>query len=166
MYSDVRTLWVMIDNCTATLKKEPEFASVVLNPTDVRGGSKDPLDHVWDAEMRLVELFFRIRNAASIWSEICSSVTDIGRGTEQQESTMILGRPVMMLRVRSSEYKDHQVRTKVSRFATVAEGSSLRTWSPSVYAKRRAIPMIVHALSIRQYFYLRAPEVGSGLHTG
>lgn len=127
VYSEVRTLWVMIDNCTAALKKVPEFASVVPKPTGVRGGSRVPLDHVWDVEMRLAELLFRILNAASIWSEICSSVTGIGRGTEQQESTTILGRPVMMLRVRSSEYKDHQVRTRVSRFAAVAEGSSLRT---------------------------------------
>lgn len=127
VYSELSTLCVMIDNCTAALKNEPEFASVVPSPTGVRGGSMYALGHVWDAEMRLVELLFRIRNAASIWSEICSSVTGIGKGTEQQESTMILGRPVMMLRVRSSEYNDHQVRTNVSRFAAVAEGSSLRT---------------------------------------
>jgi hypothetical protein len=85
------------------------------------------LDHVWDVDMRLVELLFRIWNAASICSEICSSVIGIGKGTEQQESAMILDRPVMMLRVRSSEYKDHHMRTKVSRFAAVAERSSLRT---------------------------------------
>lgn len=117
----------MIDNCTAALKYEPEFVSVVPSPTGVRGGSMGPLDHVWGVEVGLVELLFRIRNAASIWSEICSSVTGIGKGTEQQESTMILGRPVTMLRVRSSEYKDHHVRSKDSRFAAVAEGSSLRT---------------------------------------
>ena len=127
VYSKVRTVWVMIDNCTVALRKEPEFTSVELNPTGERCGSMEPLDRVCDAELRLVELLLRIRNAASIWYEICSSVTGIGRGTEQQESTTILGRPVMMLRVRSSEYKDHQVRTRVSRFAAVAEGSSFRT---------------------------------------
>jgi hypothetical protein len=121
-----------------------------------------PLAPVWDVETRLVKLLFRIWNAASIWAEICSSVTGIGKGTEQQESTMILGRPVTMLRVLSSEYKDHQVRTKLSRFAAVAEGFTLRTCSPSAYAKRTATPAIVHALLVIQHMSI---EVYSGNET-
>lgn len=54
----------------------------------------------------------------------------IGNGTEQHESTMMLGRPVMILRILSSEYKLHQVCTNVSRFDAFAEGSSFRTWRP------------------------------------
>lgn len=54
----------------------------------------------------------------------------IGNGTEQHESTMMLGRPVMILRILSSEYRLHQVCTNVSRFDAFAEGSSFRTWRP------------------------------------
>jgi hypothetical protein len=133
------------------VKNEPEFVSVVPSPTCVRGGSMGPLAPVWGVEIRLVKLLFRIWNAASIWASICSSVIGIGKGTKQQESTMILGRPVTMLRVLSSEYKDHHVRIKLSRFATVAEGFTLRTWSPSAYAKRTATLTIVHALSNIQH---------------
>lgn len=66
----------------------------------------------------------------------------------------MLGRPVTTLRVRSSKYRLHHVRTSVSRFDVVADGSSLRTWRPRVYAKRMAIPIIVHALSNSQHIFL------------
>ena len=78
----------------------------------------------------------------------------------------MLGRPVMMLRVRSSKYRLHHVRTSVSRFAAVADGSSLRTWRPGVYAKRRAIPIIVQALSYGQQILLEVVEAGWSRLTG
>lgn len=78
---------------------------------------------------------------------MASSGIAIGSGTEQQESTTVLGRPVMMLRVLSSEYKLHHVCTRDSRFVALAEGSSFLTWRPREKADRRAIPTIVHALA-------------------
>jgi hypothetical protein len=56
--------------------------------------------------------------------------TSMGNGTEQHESTMMLGRPVMILRILSSEYRLHHVCTNISRFIGLAEGSSFRTWRP------------------------------------
>lgn len=139
-----------MDSCTVALKYEPEFASFVLSPMGVRGGSRGPVDQLRIGDNKLVVLPMRFRYTASSWMEICPSTTGMGRGTEQHESTMILGRPVIMLRVRSSEYRLHHVRINVSRFTTVAEGSSFRTWRPRVYANRTATPMIVHALLCRQ----------------
>jgi hypothetical protein len=68
---------------------------------------------------------------ASTSLNMSSLGTPIGNGTEQQESTTLLGRPVMILRVRSSEYKLHHIWINDSRWRTVAVGTSLRTWSPS-----------------------------------
>jgi hypothetical protein len=72
--------------------------------------------------------------------------TATGNGTEQQESTIILGLPVMTLRVLSRKYKLHHVCTKVSRLDALADGSSFRTWRPREKAERRATPTSVQAL--------------------
>lgn len=69
----------------------------------------------------------RMLCAASISPAGSSSDTATGNGTEQQESTIMLGLPVMILSVLSREYKLHHVCTKVCRLEALAEGSSFRT---------------------------------------
>lgn len=68
--------------------------------------------------------------AAVVSSGMRCSGFVMGSGTEQYESTTMLGRPVMMLSVLSSEYRLHHICTRDSRLVELAEGSSFRTWSP------------------------------------
>jgi hypothetical protein len=84
-----------------------------------------------------------------------SSGTATGNGTEQQESTTMLGLPVMILRVLSREYKLHQVCIKSCLLDALAEGSSFRTWRPREKAERRATPTSVQALQWSAYLSLR-----------
>jgi hypothetical protein len=43
----------------------------------------------------------------------------------------MLGRPVIILSVRSSEYKLHHVCTNDTRWVVTVVGTSFRTWRPS-----------------------------------
>jgi hypothetical protein len=59
---------------------------------------------------------------------------------------MALGWPVVTQSVLSSEQRLHQIRTRLSRIAAVAEASSLCRWKPSEKAERRAILIVAQAL--------------------
>jgi len=136
-----------MDNCTTALKYETELVSVVVGLALARGGFAARLEErVKAGGCKAAGLPAGIRYVGSSASDASSSGIDVGNGTEQHESTTILGRPVMILRVLSSEYKLHHVFTNDSRFVAVAEGSSFRTCRPSEYAERRAAPTIVQAL--------------------
>ena len=137
-----------MDSCTTALKYKTELVSAVPGPTVVRGGLAARLEEREKADGCNVTAFPAcMRYVGSNASDASSSGIDMGNGTEQHESTTILGRPVMILRVLSSEYRLHHVLTNDSRFVAVAEGSSFRTCRPSEYADRRAAPTIVQALN-------------------
>jgi hypothetical protein len=116
--------WDMMDNWMTALKYELGLASVVRDPTGIRGGFAAMFEETENVgEFDDDGFTVRMPCAAPTSSGGFSPGTAIGNGTEQQESTMMLGRPVMIPKTLSSEYRLHHVCTSISRFDALAEGS-------------------------------------------
>jgi hypothetical protein len=115
----------MMESVTTALKYDPEFDSPGVKPSGdcvdltVLVRNSGPCPGYSTGSSAIVPVVFLFPGTGS------------GNGTEQNVFTVMLGRPVTMPSVRSSEYKLHHTRTNVSLFSTDAEASSFRTWSPS-----------------------------------
>jgi hypothetical protein len=115
----------MMESVITALKYDPEFDSFGAKPSE---NCVDSTGLIWNSGPRPR---YGVGYSAVVPVVFLYPGTGIGNGTEQNVFTVMLGRPVTIPSVRSSEYKLHQIRTNVSFFSTDAEASSFRTWSPS-----------------------------------